>query len=112
MFDGVGEVLYFVARPEEAAAWYARLLDAGFEPNGPPRLRAGGVEITFHPADEKSGAGTAGQVAYFLVADFDAARERIEAAGASLYRGPLRRPDGKSMAQFLDPFGNVLAILG
>ena len=112
MFQGVGEVLYFVARPGEAAAWYATLLDVEPEPDGPPRLRIGGVEITFHEADDKSGSGTDGQVAYFRVDDFKAARTRIEEAGATLYRGPLLRPDGRRMAQFRDPFGNVLAVFG
>ena len=39
-------------------------------------------------------------------------RARLEEEGASLYRGPLLRDDRKRMAQFLDPFGNVVGIVG
>ena len=110
MFDGIGEVLYFVADPEAAEAWYSRV--AGVEAQSPRVLRLGRDAIVFHLADDKMPAGAAGQVAYPRVADFDAARARVEEMGGTLYRGPLERPDRKRMAQFRDPFGNLLGLVG
>ena len=111
MFEGVAEVVYFVDHPAEAAGWYARLLRVAVKIS-PPRVSLGGVELTFHAADEESPGGPAGQVAYFFVQDFAAACARLEEAGASVYRGPLQRPDDKTMVQYRDPFANVVGILG
>lgn len=111
MLEYVAEVVYFVADPERARDWYARLVDA--EPlDGPPRLRTDNLELTFHRADAQSGAGTDGQVAYFRVDSLRIARARLEAAGAVLFRGPLVRRDGRTMAQFKDPFGNAIGVVG
>ena len=99
-----------MADPAAACAWFATW--TGARSSGPNRLRSGTTEFTFHAADAENGTGTAGQVAYLGVRNFDETRAGLKRAGATLYRGPLDREDGKRMAQFLDPFGNVVGIIG
>jgi predicted enzyme related to lactoylglutathione lyase len=106
----VAELCYFVREPAAAARWYAGW--TGAQPSGPNRVQWGDVELTFHAADAKGAPGPGGQVAYFAVVSFAATKQRLERAGAKLVRGPLERTDGKRMAQFLDPFGNRVGVIG
>ena len=57
-------------------------------------------------------SGTAGTVVYWWTDDFDARRRELEQLGASLYRGPMKIESSLWMAQFRDPFGNLLGIRG
>lgn len=106
----IAEVLYYVADPAAAARWYARW--SGAESSGPGRVQWGDVELTFHAADAKGAPARGGQVAYFAVPSFAAMRQRLERAGAEIHRGPLERRDGRIMAQFRDPFGNLVGLIG
>ena len=115
MFEGIIEVMYFVPDRQEAARWYARLLDLPITYLEDPEhffIRVGNQDIWFHLADNKMPAGTARQVAYWHVTDFDAALSRAESLGATLYRGPLDRGDGEFMCQMKDPFGNLFGMVG
>jgi predicted enzyme related to lactoylglutathione lyase len=116
MFKGIVELMYFVPDRHQAAEWYARLFEAEitYLESMPEAffIQAGPHEIWFHTADAKVAAGTAGQVAYWEVADFDAALTRAQALGGELYRGPLYRPDELYMCQVKDPFGNLIGLVG
>lgn len=115
MFTGVSEVMYFVADREQAASWYARLVDVPVTYVAEADhyvIRVGAHEMGFHEADDMVPGGPAGQVAYWEVDDFDAAVAKAQRMGAKLYRGPLRRPSGQVQCQMKDPFGNVLGLLG
>jgi predicted enzyme related to lactoylglutathione lyase len=115
MLKRIVELMYFVPDREAAAGWYANLLDAPIVRPGAPGaffIRAGPHQIWFHAADDKTPAGTAGQVAYWEVDDFDAALARAGGLGATLHRGPLDRRDGTFMCQVKDPFGNVIGLVG
>src|SRR5579862_9250971 len=110
MFTEIMELMYFVPDRLEAAQWYARLTDVPLTYLDNPEhffLRVGHQDIWFHTADAKMSAGTAGQVAYWRVKNFDAAQTRAVSLGAVLYRGPLDRGDGLYMCQMKDPFGNL-----
>jgi hypothetical protein len=49
---------------------------------------------------------------YFIVADFDAAVERIGAAGGKVLNGPMEVPGGAWVVQAIDPQGAMFAIVG
>jgi L-amino acid N-acyltransferase YncA/catechol 2,3-dioxygenase-like lactoylglutathione lyase family enzyme len=105
------------ADPAAARAWYARLwpqaravhLDDPVPFDG---LMLGHALLEFVPADAKLATGAAGTVVYWPVADFDAERAHAESLGARLYRGPLAIENGRRMAQFTDPFGNLFGLRG
>lgn len=104
-------------RPDrhEAARWYAALTGQPILTLEDPEhffIRVGPQEIGFLTADSKTPAGTAGQVAYWRVPDFDAMTAHAARLGASLYRGPLDRGDGLWMCQMRDPFGNLFGFIG
>lgn len=114
MFKGVHSVMYFVSDVEQACRWYS----AAFEtepvyllPNFPV-LRVGDVELCFHSADSKISSGAAGSVIYWRVDHLPNARERLERMGGKLYRGPLEIEDGCAICQILDPFGNLIGLMG
>jgi predicted enzyme related to lactoylglutathione lyase len=46
------------------------------------------------------------------VDDIDRSIARAVELGGRLYRGPLKRLDGKFMCQVKDPFGNVIGMIG
>jgi len=101
-----------------AMAWYAR----AFPRAAPKRivwsggefecLEIDGIQIEFHPADEKVAAGAAGSVVYWTTADFDATLTHLQSLGATLYRGPGRIEDDEQMCQVLDPWGNCIGLRG
>jgi predicted enzyme related to lactoylglutathione lyase len=97
MFKGVAEVMYFVPDREEAARWYAQLLDTKLCHKDDAEhyfIPVGTQEIWFHQADSKMPPGAAGQVAYWQVTDLSSALDRARLLGAELYRGPIGRTDG------------------
>jgi predicted enzyme related to lactoylglutathione lyase len=114
MLQAVHSVLFFVRDVQEAAQWYADLLQDVPEYPDPnfALFRVGGVELCFHPADAKMCSGAAGQVAYWRVADLGVALATVQARGATLYRGPLDIEDGLTICQIKDPFGNLLGLVG
>ena len=114
-FLGVTEGMYFVPDRRAAADWYARLFDVPVSCLEDPEhfyLRVGAQEIWFLKADEKSSAGTGGQVAYWQVDDFEGTLARAQEMGAVLHRGPLDRQDGFFMCQVRDPFGCAIGLIG
>ena len=110
-------VLIHCTDPDAARTWYQRLWPGAqplhlSEPQPFDLLLHDGVQLEFVPADEKVGSGKAGSVVYWPVDDFDAARARAESLGATLYRGPMAIDEGRRMAQFADPFGNLFGLRG
>jgi predicted enzyme related to lactoylglutathione lyase len=106
--EGIAEVVVFVPDLDVARRWYEMLF-------GPPAgwfdgygwFQVAGYRVGLHAADAKTPAGTGGQVAYWRV---DALAEALAVwigAGARLHRGPVTGPDGISVAQVVDPFGNA-----
>ncbi len=115
MSSGVVEVLYFVPDRRKAAIWYSQVLEAEISHLDDPEhfyIRIGEQEIWLHQADEKGPSGVAGQVAYWGTDDIDVSVAKAEELGGSLYRGPLKRLDGRFMCQVKDPFGNVIGLIG
>jgi len=110
-------VMMHCADPDAARAWYQRLWPAAqpvhlSEPQAFDLLLLDGVQLEFVPADAKATSGKAGSVVYWPVDDFDAVRAHAQALGATLYRGPMAIEQGRRMAQFVDPFGNLFGLRG
>jgi predicted enzyme related to lactoylglutathione lyase len=114
MFDALDHVLMFVPAVRPAAEWYGRVLGIAprFVDENFASIRIGTAELCFHVADAKVPAGRAGQVGYWRVQSVSAARSRFEAAGATLYRGPLGIENGQAICQLADPFGNLVGVIG
>jgi predicted enzyme related to lactoylglutathione lyase len=107
--------MIFVPRRREAADWYADFFGVEIQEHEHPDhffLQVGPHQVWFHLQDEKSTAGAGGQVAYWRVKGFSQALAHALQMGARLYRGPLKRLDGMSMCQVLDPYGNPIGLLG
>lgn len=100
------------AAPDLAAAkeWYTQVLGFGpyFDQPFYVGFAVGGFELGLIP-DGTPGSG--GTVAYWGVADADAASARLVALGAKP-RGPVQDVgEGIRTAEFDDPFGNVFAVI-
>lgn len=110
----VGNVFLFVTDLDAACEWYETLL--GAPPERPMVQLAvwelGTVRLTLHAEDEfnNSGPSGAGTVAYFDVADVDAAAEVCRAHGGVVHRGPKTVFSGERLVQILDPFGNLIGL--
>jgi predicted enzyme related to lactoylglutathione lyase len=100
---------------EVSTRWYAKVLDI------PPNvltptfglITLGATRIEFAPSDEKNPKGRGGAVGYLHVKDLEATIARFEQNGAEIYRGPLPVPEeGLTICQMLDPYGNVLGLVG
>jgi predicted enzyme related to lactoylglutathione lyase len=117
---GIAQVVLFVDDPPATAAFWGEALEAPF------RLVDGGAlvdldfaELFFHPADDETASSGevknprgASTVVYFAVDDFDAARDRLLAAGCQPWRGPLAIEEGRRICQLRDPFGTVWGLDG
>ena len=113
-------IAIMIHAPDTAAAiaWYAR----AFPRAAPKRivwsgaefecLEIDGIQIEFHPADEKVTAGAAGSVVYWATDDFNATLTHLQSLGATLYRGPGRIENDEQMCQVRDPWGNCIGLRG
>ncbi|HLJ56981.1 MAG TPA: VOC family protein [Chthonomonadaceae bacterium] len=113
----IAAVMIHVADLEAALAWYERAFPSAervrfTEPEPFECLRIGGVLIELVPADEKVASGAAGSVVYWSVPDFEAALAHLQAAGATLYRGPMVIESSQRMCQVRDPWGNCIGLRG
>jgi predicted enzyme related to lactoylglutathione lyase len=114
MFSKVKSVFMFVDDIAASRDWYARILgqpptyiDESFA-----MFNVNGINLCFHLADLKTPVPTGGSVSYWWVEDFTKSLKALQAAGASLYRGPIESEPGSRICQLKDPFGNVFGIEG
>ncbi|GHF94339.1 hypothetical protein GCM10017783_02940 [Deinococcus piscis] len=110
----VVSVLIHVSDPVAALDWYARAFPQAQwrEVDGFPLLDVGGISLELVPADAKVGSGAAGTVVYWSAPDFAGELARLQALGATLYRGPMAIENGEQMCQVMDPWGNLLGLRG
>jgi uncharacterized glyoxalase superfamily protein PhnB len=117
---GIAQVVVFVDEPPAAARFWADAFGAQSRPaDGGALVELPFAELFFHPADrEQAPSGElknppgASTVVYLAVDDFDAARERLLAAGCEAWRGPIAIEDGRRICQLRDPFGTVWGLDG
>jgi predicted enzyme related to lactoylglutathione lyase len=70
------------------------------------------IEFGFHPSDAEKNSVGGSPVVYLRVDDHAAAIARAESKGARVHRGPLALNAARSIAQLIDPFGNVFGLDG
>lgn len=74
-------------------------------------FKIGSTYLNFHLADALSPHSTGGTVVYWRADDVQETISRATALGGSLYRRPLYvKESSKTIAQIIDPFGNVFGI--
>lgn len=113
MFQGLRTVVYKVSDIVQAKEWYSRAL--GIEPyyDQPYYVgfSVGGYELGLDPDTANTQPGPGGGVAYWGVADIDAAVLHLRAVGAT---GPGTIADvgeGIRLAVLDDPFGNAFGVI-
>jgi predicted enzyme related to lactoylglutathione lyase len=113
MFLGLRTAIYPVTDLGVAKSWYTRAL--GVEPYFDEPFyvgfTVGGYELGLDPDTSRSAPGAAGVVAYWGVADADAALAHLLAAGATAHAAVTDVGGGIRVATVLDPFGNVFGII-
>ena len=112
MIQGLRTVIYHVPDLEKARTWYSRLL--GIEPYFAEPFyvgfNVGGFELGLDPDTE--GTHTEGSVvAYWGVADAEAAYARLLKEGAVSNKSIQDVGEGIKVASVKDPFGNVFGII-
>jgi predicted enzyme related to lactoylglutathione lyase len=105
-------VILFVLDVHAAASWYAEIFgrEVRYENENFAYIEAPGVNIGFHPADEKCPGGAGGATPYWNVHDLKMALEFLIARGAKLYRGPAMTTQGATVAMLTDPFGCTIGL--
>jgi predicted enzyme related to lactoylglutathione lyase len=117
---GIAQIVAFVEDPAAAARFWGEVLEAPFRPvDGGALVEAPFAEIYFHPVDdERASSGElknpwgSSTIAYLAVDDFDAARERLIAAGCVPWRGPIEIEGGRRICQLRDPYATVWGLDG
>jgi predicted enzyme related to lactoylglutathione lyase len=112
-FLGLRTVVYKVGDLAQATAWYRTALgiEPYFEQPYYVGFSVGGYELGLDPDTLDQAPGAGGSVAYWGVADADAALARLTAAGGKPHMPVRDVGDGIRVASVLDPFGNVIGLI-
>lgn len=106
-------VMFFVSQPREAANWWARAMNTVARHDSEYSfIEVGELEIGFHPNDDGRNPQGSSTVAYFKTDDFEESRAHFLQLGCMMHRGPLEVSATTSIAQLIDPFGNVFGLEG
>lgn len=112
-FLGLRTVVYHVADLNAAKAWYTKVLDAPpyFDEPFYVGWNVGGFELGLDPNPAAGAPGRGGTVAYWGVADANAALERLLGLGADLVSEVQDVGEGIRVAVVEDPEGNLFGII-
>lgn len=110
---GLGTVIYHVTDLNEARDWYSRAFQQApyFDQPFYVGFNIAGYELGLDPNQSIGKAGAGGSVAYWRVADIDAAVRHFTSAGAALCASVQDVGDGIKVATVSDPFGNLIGLL-
>lgn len=112
----VRSVMIFAQEPKVVAYWWADLLECPIDrvscEDGFVWFDVGDTEFGFHPADASKNPVGGSPVVYLRVEVHTVAIARAESKGARLHRGPFAIRVSRSIAQLIDPFGNVFGLDG
>jgi predicted enzyme related to lactoylglutathione lyase len=113
MLKEVVTVLMFVQNISKSKEWYKKFLS--MEPvedfENFVSFRIGSTCLNLHLADNLSPVSKGGAVAYWRVDDLQATITKATSLGGVVYRGPLYVKEiSRTIAQILDPLGNVFGI--
>jgi predicted enzyme related to lactoylglutathione lyase len=108
--------MFFCEEPRLVAQWWAQLLnvqtDTVTDVDGFFWFLAGDMEYGFHRADDERNPRGGTPVVYLATNELNASMRRAIAMGATAHRGPLVISSERSIAQLVDPFGNVFGLDG
>ena len=109
--QGIKTVLHPVSDLEAAKAVYTALLGIPPQTDGPYYVgyEAEGQQIGLVPNGGPQGMTT--PVAYWHVPDIEAKLAEVTAAGATVKEPPRDVAEGRLVATFTDPDGNVLGLI-
>ena len=109
--QGIKTVLHPVSDLEAAKAVYTALLGLSPQTDGPYYVgyEAEGQQIGLVPNGGPQGMTT--PVAYWHVPDIEAKLAEVTAAGATVKEPPRDVAEGRLVATFTDPDGNVLGLI-
>ncbi len=112
-FLGLRTVIQHVADPAAAKAWYEKVLGVApyFDEPYYIGFQVGGFELGLDPNPAAGAPGRGGTVAYWGVADADAAMERLLGLGAQLVSTVQDVGGGIRVAVVEDPEGNLFGII-
>lgn len=106
-------VMYFVDNPARAATWWAHAMGTDVHHEGEFFfIDVGDLEIGFHPNEDGRNPSGSSTVAYFQVDDLEAKKSHFLDLGCAMHRGPHDIDPTRSIAQLVDPFGNVFGLDG
>ena len=112
----VTAVMVHVPNISEALAWYERVFPNALRSSVAEEefefLLVGEVRLELVLADQKVSSGPSGSVVYWQFPQFEEAFHRFQAAGATLYRGPMSIEGGQLMCQVQDPWSNCIGLRG
>ncbi|HUC21276.1 MAG TPA: VOC family protein [Streptosporangiaceae bacterium] len=109
--EGIKTVLHPVSDLEKAKPVYAALLGTAPQHDAPYYV---GFDVAGQHIGLVPGAGAQGMtspVAYWHVPDIEAKLAELTAAGASVKESPRDVGNGRLVATFTDPDGNVLGLI-
>ena len=110
---GLRTVIYHVPDLKRAKEWYSLVFGVPpyFDEPFYVGFNIGGYELGLDPDTKGTKPGPGGSVAYWGVADADAALTHFQQAGAAV-RSPVRDVgEGIRVATVADPFGNVVGLI-
>ena len=113
MFQGLRTVIYHAADLDAAKEWYAKALGVQpyFDQPFYVGFNIGGYELGLDP-DPASATGTGvSAIAYWGVADAEAALARLVELGATDRLGVQDVGEGIRLASVIDPFGNLFGVI-
>src|SRR4051812_46364482 len=112
-FQGLRTVIYHAPDLEKTKGWYSTILgiDPYFDQPFYVGFNVGGYELGLDPDASTTPGGKGGVVAYWGVADSEAAYRRLISQGATERTGVQEVGEGIRVATVFDPFGNIFGII-
>jgi len=113
MPTGLKSAIYFVEDLGLAKAWYTDVfgVEPYFDEPFYVGFQVGGSELGLDPDLTAGNPGSGGLIAYWAVADLEAAVARIEGLGPPIIE-PIRDVGGGvKLAVVADPFGNAVGLI-
>ena len=113
MSPGLRSVVYFVPDLAVAKLWYTAAFEVApyFDEPYYVGFRVGDSELGLDPDLDAGEPGPGGQVAYWGVADIEAAVERIGKLGSGVIEPIHDVGGGIRLAVMADPFGNAVGLI-
>ena len=110
---GLATVIYYVEDLDRAKAWYAAAFQTPpyFDQPFYVGFNFAGYELGLHPQEGANAPGPGGGVAYWRVAEIEAAVRHFIGVGATPAASVQDVGDGIKVATVTDPFGNPIGLI-